>query len=44
MILFHVLHDDGDKEDLDCHECLLLWNGIVKISQLWNQLRLLRDI
>ena len=19
--LFHVLHDDGDKEDLDCHEC-----------------------
>ena len=21
MILFHVLHDDGDKEDLDCHEC-----------------------
>ena len=21
MILFHVLHYDGDKEDLDCHEC-----------------------
>ena len=19
--LFHILHDDGDKEDLDCHEC-----------------------
>ena len=21
VALFHVLHDDGDKEDLDCHEC-----------------------
>ena len=19
--LFHILHDDGDKEDLDIHEC-----------------------
>ena len=21
VALFHILHDDGDKEDLDCHEC-----------------------
>ena len=20
-VLFHILHDDGDKEDLDIHEC-----------------------